>query len=285
MDGFERADRLTVEANDLAFECLVWGDHAAREPLLCLHGFPDDPGSFGPLAAELDRPVVAPYARGYGPTGPAPDGRYDPLALAADAVALADTLDTREVFGHDWGAVAAYTAIAGHDRFDRVATAAVPPNFTALLLEHPRQLLRSWYVWAFQLPGTERALRARDFSLLELLWRTWSPGWDYPRERVARVKATFREDDTVANALAYYRQMVRGVATSVFRNGMPTRRTFATPVLVMTGADDGCIDTALFDDIGTDFDSARVVRVPDAGHFCHWERAGVVADELATWFG
>lgn len=279
MDGFERAERLTVAANGLVFDCLAWD--GSGPPLLCLHGFPDDPGTFAPLAAELDRRVVAPFMRGYGPTGPAPDGRYDPLALGEDAVALARELGTRQVFGHDWGAVAVYAAVARDDQFDRVATAAVPPNFTARLFAHPRQLLRSWYVWAFQLPNAERALRAREFALLEFLWSTWSPGWDYPRERVERVKATFREGDTVEHALAYYRQMFAGVVDSL-ADGPPERRTFDTPALLLTGADDGCIGTGLYDDAGEEFRRSRVVRVRDAGHFLHAERPGVVAGELAA---
>ena len=79
-----------VRANGIEFECLRWGD--GDRLALCLHGFPDDPGTMGPLAERLvdaGFTVVAPYMRGYGPTGPAPDGRYSPGALGNDALALA----------------------------------------------------------------------------------------------------------------------------------------------------------------------------------------------------
>src|SRR5207247_2477407 len=82
--------------------------------------------------------AVAPYMRGYGPSGPPADGRYDVAALAEDAVALLDALDAREacVFGHDWGAMAAYfTALSAGGRVRRLATAAVPygPSFMRAL--------------------------------------------------------------------------------------------------------------------------------------------------------
>lgn len=278
MTTLEGTDTLTVTANGLDFECLVWGEPTA-DPLLCLHGFPDDPTTFASVAAGLDRRIIAPYMRGYAPTGAAPDGRYDPVALGDDAVALARALGTREVFGHDWGAVAVYAAIAGYDHFGRVAIAAVPPNFFARLFDHPRQVLRSWYMWVSLFPYAERAVRARDFALLELLWSMWSPGWKYPRERIAHVKSTFEEKDTVTHALAYYRQMVNRFVDSLADDPLE-RRVFETPALVLTGAEDGCIATELYNDVHEDFKTARVARVREAGHFLHCERPGAVADEL-----
>lgn len=275
----------TVEANGVAFACRTWGD-GGDDPLLCLHGFPDDAGTFAPLADRLTGAgyrVVAPYMRGYAPTGPAPDGRYDPAALGEDALALADELGADRLFGHDWGAVAAYAAMATDPgAFDRVATAAVPPNFLAELLDHPAQVVRSWYIWLFQLPGVaERALRAREFALVDLLWSTWSPTWDYPRERVDEVKETLDTGDTVEHALAYYREMVdASVHRLVEDRNSPERSRFETPTLVLAGSDDGCIGDELFDRAGEAFETARVVKVRDAGHFVHRERPEVVADEL-----
>ena len=62
---------------------------------LCLHGFPDSAHTWRHLLPELARAgfhAVAPYMRGYAPTGVAPDGRYELGALVADAVALHEAL-------------------------------------------------------------------------------------------------------------------------------------------------------------------------------------------------
>jgi pimeloyl-ACP methyl ester carboxylesterase len=275
----------TVEANGIGFACRTWGD-AGEDPLLCLHGFPDDAGTFEPLADHLTGAgyrVVAPYMRGYGPTDPAPDGDYSGGALGRDALALAAELGADRLVGHDWGAVAAYAAMAmDPEAFDRLAVAAVPPNFVAELFDHPVQFLRSWYIWFFQFPGVaERAHRAREFALVDLLWSTWSPTWDYPRERVDEVKETLGTGDTVEHALAYYREMVNaGVDRVAAAGGPPDRTRFETPTLVLAGAEDGCIGDELFDRAGEAFETARVVKVRDAGHFLHWDRPEVVADEL-----
>src|SRR5688572_20314197 len=109
MDG---AKRIEIKANGIDF---VAYERGSGPLLLCLHGFPDHARSFrhqiGPLADAGYR-VVVPYMRGYAPTGPAPDGNYQTASLARDTIALIEALraDNAVVFGHDWGAMAAYGA-------------------------------------------------------------------------------------------------------------------------------------------------------------------------------
>jgi len=288
----------TITANGVDFTYHTAGD--GDRLALCLHGFPDDARSFEPVAerlADAGFTAVSPYTRGYGPTGKPPDGDYSAAALGGDAVALADALVEREdcaeaiLVGHDWGAVAGYAA-ARQDpgRFTHLVTMAVPPAFDALLQEHPRQLLRSWYVWLFQFPGVaERLLRRRDFALVEVLWHLWSPGWDYERERLAEVVDTFEHEGTPEAALQYYRQFVNPAARRLLRDGRPSLADappIDVPGLVLTGADDGCIGTELFDRADEVFAAdCRVVRVREAGHFLHRERPDVVSEEILDFVG
>jgi pimeloyl-ACP methyl ester carboxylesterase len=73
---------------------------------VALHGFPDTAWTWrylGPHLAGLGWRVVAPFLRGYAPSGLA--SSYHVGALAADAVALHRELggDDRTVLvGHDW---------------------------------------------------------------------------------------------------------------------------------------------------------------------------------------
>lgn len=276
-------DRFTVTANGRRFEGYAYGE---GEPLLCLHGFPDDPRTFDALAGELDGyRLLAPYMRGYGPSEGTPDDEYGPAALGADAAALAEAFDADYVLGHDWGAVATYAALPS-GAFDRAAAMAVPPRFDALLFAYPPQILRSWYIWAFQLPGAERLLCARGFALVDLLYGSWSPGWDDPAHR-ERVKQTLASGDTAANALAYYRALGQWLFAALRERGIrdpDEGRPFETPTLLLSGATDGCIGTDLFEQADTAFDRCRVARVSGAGHFLHRERPAVVAEELAAWF-
>jgi pimeloyl-ACP methyl ester carboxylesterase len=290
-----RSDTERVEANGLGFECIVRGE--GDRLALCLHGFPDDAESMAPIQERLAAAgftTVAPYMRGYAPTDPAPDGEYTASALGRDAVALTESLtdeyDLAEpvLVGHDWGAVASYVAgIASPETFERVATLAVPPRFDALLRAHPWQFVRSWYMWLFQLPDVpERALRWHDYALVAFLWGLWSHTWQYPPERFDAVRETLDTDETLENALKYYRQISGGLFRRVVTGRTPAvddEPHVQVPTLVLHGAEDGCMAPELFEDIGGVFAEGtphRVVRVPGAGHFLHQERPDVVGEEL-----
>lgn len=287
--------RHSVDANGITFECLRAGD--GDRLALCLHGFPDDAGSMTPIVERLADEgftAIAPYMRGYAPTDATPDGDYAADALGADALALTEKLCEEfeltdpVLVGHDWGAVAGYTAAAAEpEAFDRMVTLAVPPGFNALLVEYPRQALRSWYMWFFQLPDApERALAWRDFALVEFLWGLWSPGWDYPDERIESVKETFRTDETATNTLQYYRDTVGPAVRSLVTGQRPSLEdtpTIETPTLTISGERDGCIGPELFEHADEVLADCRVVRVRDAGHFMHQERPEVVADEIVDW--
>src|SRR5262249_23762795 len=110
--GVDQFKNSVVHANGIRFATLEAGDGPL---VLCLHGFPDHARSFRhqlPALAAAGFRAVAPYMRGYSPTETPADGRYQSAVLAQDALALIDALgySSAHVFGHDWGALAAYGA-------------------------------------------------------------------------------------------------------------------------------------------------------------------------------
>lgn len=236
---------------------------------LCLHGFPDS--AYGwrhllPALADAGYRAVAPWLRGYAPSGLAPDGRYTAGAIAEDADGLHAALggDSRAVLvGHDWGALAAYGAAAGGaERWSKLVTMAVPPMSVlgAGFLSYD-QLKRSFYIYFFQTPFAEMVLGADDLAFLDRLWADWSPGYD-AGEDLSHVKDALRAPEHLAAALATYRAM--------FQPDSGTRPDWPLPQpwLYLHGRHDGCI--------GVELAPPGAVVVEDAGHFCHVERPDVV---------
>jgi pimeloyl-ACP methyl ester carboxylesterase len=107
---------------------------AFDEPVLLLHGFPQDHREWDlvrPILEAAGLRTVAPDQRGYSPVvRPADVAGYRPALLAADAVALMD--GPFHLVGHDWGAVVAWQVAATFPERVRSLTALSVPHVGAL---------------------------------------------------------------------------------------------------------------------------------------------------------
>lgn len=273
-------DRI-VRASNLNFTVLEMGEGPL---ILCLHGFPDTAHSFRhqmPALAAAGYHAVAPFMRGYSPTEAPPDGRYDSAALSEDALALITALGYKDaiVFGHDWGAVAAYGAAASApDRVSKLVTAAVPygTKFFEALVTNYAQERRSWYMFFFQTAIAEAAVSFNDFAFLEKLWTDWSPGWRWAPEDMEALKRCFRAKGTLNAALGYYRATLGpALRMPVDPKGLAAAMSppINVPAMMIHGRDDGCIGAETLDGMEKLFQKGlKIEIVPGAGHFVHQER-------------
>jgi pimeloyl-ACP methyl ester carboxylesterase len=268
-----------VRASGIDFHVLEMG----TGPLvLCLHGFPDTAHSFRhqmPMLADAGFHVVAPFMRGYAPTGAAPDGRYDIPALAEDALALIDALGASDaiLFGHDWGAVAAYdAAAAAPKKIRKLITAAVPygPQFFQALATNYAQQRRSWYMYFFQSGIAEMAVSMNDFAFLERIWADWSPGWKWAAEDMEALKRCFRAPGTTAAALGYYRATLGPLFRPADAGNAPAAtKPIEVPAMMLQGRLDGCIGAELTEGMAAWFPRGLKIEIIDgAGHFVHQEK-------------
>ena len=288
------SETLELEANGLRFHAQARGEGT---PVLCLHGFPDHADSFRfqlPSLADAGYRAIAPTMRGYEPSSqPATQSAaYHPMRLASDVIAFARTLGKGQpvhLLGHDWGAIAGALACLREPELFCSYTSVAIANFQAVedgVRHHPIQLWNSWYILFFQLRGVADAVVARnDFAFLEWLWHSWSPGWHWPPEAMEGLKQTFRKPGVARAALAYYRAMLNPFLKDSKDLSKLTRKPVRVPTLAVTGALDGCIDTALFDHIDPSLYPAglRVERIEDAGHFVHQEKPEVFNSMLLDW--
>lgn len=283
---------ITVDLPSLTIAALQWGPDDG--PLaLCLHGFPDSAWTWrhlGPVLADQGWRVVAPFTRGYAPTGPAPDGDYRVGALITDGLELTRELsgDRRAVLiGHDWGAATVH-GMAAHapEAFDGVVSMAVPPvaALRDTLMRDLRaaggQAARSWYIAFNQLPlAPERAFE----PLVRLLWRRWSPGYDATEDLVHLWRALPDRAHRKA-ALTYYRHLARPLRR-VARNNAAHADWMKSPrvrTLYLQGETDGCVSPAHVDRVPRRLPpGSETELVADGGHFLHLERPDFVNKRIA----
>jgi pimeloyl-ACP methyl ester carboxylesterase len=178
-------------------------DTGTGEPVVLLHGWPDDGDLWTDQSATLAAAgyrVIAPDLRGFGASGkPAEVAAYAAPAQVGDVVGVLDALDVprAHVVGHDWGAAIAWMTAA-------LAPARVA-SITALSVGHPasfgtagwRQRQLSWYMLLFQFPGiAEQWLSGDDFRN----FREWS---SHPRADAAA--ARLAEPGALTASLGIYR--------------------------------------------------------------------------------
>lgn len=273
----------SITANGLDFSYLELGSGPLA---LCLHGFPDTPYGWRhvlPALADAGYRAVAPWMRGYAPSGIPEAGHYQQGALAADANGLHEALggDADAVLiGHDWGATAVYPAVNFEpDRWSAMVAASVPhPAVAAGIMFDYAQIKRSFYMFFFQHPLAEAVVQMNDLAFIDELWSDWSPGLspEESKPAVAAVKDSLRDDANLSAALGYYRATIGGIGTDAMFDDIQNAGVgpVTKPALYLHGADDGCL--------GVDFaeptaaflthDRSRVEIVEGAGHFLQLER-------------
>ncbi|MEP9365662.1 alpha/beta fold hydrolase [Nocardioides sp. CN2-186] len=280
-------------------ELLEWGP--ADGPLaLLLHGFPDSAWTWrhlGPVLAEHGYHAVAPFTRGYAPSGVPSDTTYTVGSLMADAVALHGELggDAGAVLiGHDWGAITA-NALAAHpdSPFGRVVSLAVPPLSTMnptrdtvvpWLGAVVRQPVKSWYIFLNQLPGISEQRLDR---LVPYLWRTWSPGYD-ASEDVEHALAAAPDEAHARAIVSYYRAFLRpGPRAVAYKHWQRTMMDPPqVPLLYLHGAQDGCLEPRFFPLVTEHLpEGASATLVPGAGHFLHVEDPATVNGLVVDFLG
>ena len=281
-----------VDANGLTFHYL----EAGSGPLvLCLHGFPDNAHTYGellPALAQAGFHGVAPFMRGYAPTSAAPDGRYQAVLLAQDAIALIAALGDGRAFvvGHDWGATAAYGAAAlAPERVMRMVTigAAHPAAVRGDLATRYERHKGIWHAYFFQMPFAEQVVAANDFAFLEDWWKDASPEYD-PAPVIERVKATFRQPGVVTAALDYYRHTFHPANRDPGLQALQERASTApisVPTLAVHGTRDRPGRLEAFEGMDDLFvKGLEKVVYPGAGHFVHVERPGDVNRRIVEFF-
>lgn len=257
-------------------------------PVLLLHGFPDFwygwRNQIGPLASAGFR-VIAPDQRGYN-LSDKPKGlsSYRVDVLAQDVVGMMDALGYPRVrlVGHDWGGVVAWiTAALYPQRVERLAVLDAPyaPVVYRTMLAHPEQILKSWYIYFFQLPGLpEASLRRSNWQAFERNLRTTTPPGTFSAADFERYRAAWSQPGALTSMLNWYRALFR----RPFR--LPPDPRFEMPVLLLWGGRDFALGRELAEASIKLCPRGELVVFEEANHWIQIEKAEEVNRRLLNFF-
>lgn len=250
--------------------------HVARAgegpPVLLLHGFPQNwtcwRHQLAPLV-DAGFSVLAPDLRGYGRSQrPAGRNAYHLRHLVADVAALVaqSGAPRAHVIGHDWGGIIAWTFAGRHpELLDRLVILNAPhPRIYMRKVRLPRQMLRSGYVFFFQLPRLpEWVLSAGRFAAVrQMLIRTPAREGAFSAAEIEEYVEGLAPPGALTAALNYYRANFSLQLAEMGPAALDDVKT-----LVIWGERDPALGVELLDGIERIVPQVQVERLADVGHW------------------
>lgn len=273
----------SISTNGITLHVVQCGP--ADGPLVVLlHGFPEFwygwRHQIEALAAAGYR-VWAPDQRGYNLSEKPPRvADYRIEQLGTDILGLLDAAGQEAAYliGHDWGAVVTWWLAARHPaRCRRVAILNVPhPAVLGQALRRtPRQLLKSWYIFFFQLPWLpEQLFRRQQYKFGRGALRGTSRFGTFSREDLKQYVAAWSKPGALTGMLNWYRAAFR----TARRAGRVGRIT--VPVRILWGRQDAFLEPQLAEMSLGLCDAAELTYFDKATHWLHQEEPAAVNNLL-----
>lgn len=275
-----------IETNRIRLHCVTQGE---GELVLLLHGFPEFWYSWRHQIPALARyfKVVVPDLRGYNDSDKPANG-YDLDTLVADVQGLIESLGyTRaHIVGHDWGGtIAWYLAQKCPQSLNRLAVLSAAPVQRLLreLVSNVDQLRRSWYMFAFQIPGLPEWVIQQNLAefVRNLLREQAIRKGAFSKEDTEIYQSALAKPGVLSAALSYYRQML--MPLNWLREWNYASQPVTAPTLVLWGEEDSLLSPRLTEGMDRFITAPFKLRlIPDCGHWIQQEAPQTVNRELLT---
>lgn len=263
---------------------LHYAETGSGELVLLLHGFPEFWYSWRHQLDALGKHfhVVAPDMRGYNLSDkPSRVEDYRVDEIAKDVVGLIDHFGAAKavLVGHDWGATIAWVvAQRFSERVLKLAVMQVPPAAVWRANMSLRQVLCSWYMLLFQLPGIpEWMINRKNMAAIERAFtKSVIRKGSFSAAEIENYKEALRQPGAITSALNYYRANISRLASRGSNSAPPNDRT-RVPTLFIFAEQDAAILPQTVRGVADYVDAPfRELRIKDSGHWVQNEAAGEV---------
>lgn len=247
--------------------------------MLMLHGFPEFWYSWRHVIPEFakDHKVVALDLRGYNDSDkPEETSAYVMSEFVKDVEGVIRGLgyDRCILVGHDWGGAIAWNFAYDYaEMVDRLIILNLPhPAKFAEGLRTPQQLLRSWYMFFFQVPFVpETLIQLNDFQILEQAFRGMAVDKSMITDAdIEAYKNAFAKRGALTAAINYYR--------NIFQQGIIERSwgVLNIPTLMIWGENDTALGKELTDGTEQYVRDFRIQYIPNCSHWVQQEQPDLV---------
>jgi pimeloyl-ACP methyl ester carboxylesterase len=266
-----------VHTNGINLHYVTQGE---GELLLMLHGFPEFWYSWRHQIPEFakDYKVVAPDLRGYNDSDkPKNTVSYRMNELIEDVRGIIQGLgfDRCTLVGHDWGGAVAWCfAYAYPEMLDKLVIMNLPhpAKFGEALRSNPQQLLRSWYIFLFQLPFVpEWLLQWNDYGAIASAFQSLAVDKStFTKEDLEAYKNAAAKPGALTAMLNYYR--------TIFTNNFLEQKwgILKVPTLLIWGEEDTALGKELTYGTEEYVKDLKVRYIPNCSHWVQQEQPQLV---------
>jgi pimeloyl-ACP methyl ester carboxylesterase len=209
-----KSKRARTDVLEMAYE-----EHGPENgaPVILLHGFPYDARTFDEVAPPLATAgcrVLVPYLRGYGATrflSAATPRSGEQAALGHDLLQFMEALGIARaaLAGYDWGGRAACVAAALKPERVRCLVSCTGYNIQNIAASGEpaaaEQEHRLWYQYYFHTERGRAGLTMKRRDVCRLLWKLWSPEWQFDEATFEKSAVSFDNPDFVEVVIQSYR--------------------------------------------------------------------------------
>ena len=247
--------------------------------MLMLHGFPEFWYSWRHQIPEFakDFKVVALDLRGYNDSDkPAEQSAYVMAEFIKDVKDVVRGLgyDKCVLVGHDWGGAIAWNFAYAHpEMVERLIILNLPhPAKFAEGLRTPQQLLRSSYIFFFQLPWLpEMMLKSADYQPIETAFKSMAVDKSaFTQEDLQAYKDAVAKPGAMTAMLNYYR--------NAFGQGILRQdwRVLEVPTLMIWGENDTALGKELTYGTEAYVRNFQINYIPNCSHWVQQEQPQLV---------